>query len=199
MAKRTLDPKDFTKGTFQKTGSVREPLLVEGTLSCGGKEASQFTRCHGPVLVQGTLNAENTHFEAGLQSQGYTWLSDCKVNSQAGFAGRVTCKDTTFKDQITTVQGSSLNFEKCRVQDVRLEPAPWRWQWMAMLSRWIGRVGIVLEDSTIHNVSTSGKAHGVIILKGQSKILGRLSNQVKVVDRRPKAIRVAELKTRPSH
>jgi hypothetical protein len=198
MAKLAVDPKNFTKGAVKKIGSVREPLLIEGTLSCGGEKAAEFTRLHGPCLVQGTLNAQNAHFEQGLQVQGHAWLQDCKVNGQSGFAGQCSAKETSFKEQITTVQGSQIILEKCRAQDIRIEPAPWRWKWMAALSKWIGRARITVSDSSIHHVFTNGEAYGLIILKGQSKILGRVSKQVTVVDRRPKSVRVAEQKARPS-
>ena len=195
MAKRTLDPKDFTKGTFKKTGSVREPLLIDGTLSCGGKTASDFTRLHGPCLVQGTLNAENTHFEMGLQVQGHAWLDDCKVNGQCAFAGQFKAKETSFKEQVTTTQGSKLTMEHCRAKDIRIEEAPLRYKWMAWLARWMGRARIILEDSTVHHIFTSDKSYGLIVLTGQSKILGRVSPQVTVLDRRPKAVRLAEKKS----
>jgi hypothetical protein len=192
MSKRALDPKDFTKGSFKKVGSVREPLLISGTLACGGKEAGDFTRLHAPCLVQGTLNAERTHFDAGLQVQGHAFLEECKVGGPSGFAGQVQCKDSAFKDQITMVQGSKLLLQKTRAQDIRIEAAPWRWRWMSFLSRWIGRAKITLEDSSVHHIATTGNAYALVILKGSSKILGRTSEHVLVVDRRTRAVRQAE-------
>ena len=197
MAKMALDPKSFTKGSVEKKGSVREPLLIEGTLSTGGPLASDFTRLHNPCVVQGQLNSENSHFESPLQVQGHGWLKECKVNGPAAFVGQLSAEQTAFKDQITTLQGSRLKMEKCRAQDIKIEAAPWRWKWMARLARWIGRARLTLIDSSIHSVLTSGNGYGLVVLKGNSKILGRVSDHVAVVDRRPKEVRLQELKTAP--
>ena len=183
-----LDPSQFIQGAVARTGVVIEPLLVNGTVGLGGPGAKDFTRLCQPCMVNGTLHAERVRFERGVQIQGRAEFTDVKIEGPCASAGQLMAKESVFQGDLYCMAGGYLTLTKCRVQDIRVEPPVYRHRFLKFFARWIGKAKIVLENTVARNVIVAEGARVVVVLKGTGALIGKISGQGTIQDRREKKV-----------
>jgi hypothetical protein len=159
-------------------------VKLEGDLNVTGNSDFSQSEFFGNTILTGNFNLKNSTFKGPLFVTGNSEVLNSKFEEQTHFVGRVFIKNSPFQDNLK-ITSEKFSIEESTLKELEMDADSAKMT-KCKLNSFLYRPSkekegrhepsLILHDSSVLGDVTFEKDSGVVILKGRSKIEGKVIN-----------------------